>query len=292
MNPRSVNRRSVNRRSVNRCSVNRRGVNRRRVRAQRTYRLLVWLYPSAHRRAFGEQMLQTFADHYRDVIEDRRGGALRFWLAVLADTAISLRTEHAAELRARRRGAGGARLIATARSLLRTTLSMVSAMRDRGHVRVRRAVVDRQRTRMNRSTRVRRRPRLRRSAFRPVRVVVRIRHHQLVYRGRLAALPVLVMLAGVALGVGAATALRLPKITSALLDAGFTHMAGSWKSRYVPVSGIADDRCAMMVCHAATTGLPWGGERVRAAAPVDLHRRGYRQAQVLPMVIRKNFSTS
>ena len=41
---------------------------RRRRRAQRVYRVLVRLYPAAHRRAFGEQMVQMFGDHYRDAV--------------------------------------------------------------------------------------------------------------------------------------------------------------------------------------------------------------------------------
>jgi hypothetical protein len=71
----------------------------RRRRAQRTYRRLIRLYPASHRRAFGEQMVQTFGDHYRDVVEDRGGSRLRFWLAVLADTGTSLITEHKDEHR-------------------------------------------------------------------------------------------------------------------------------------------------------------------------------------------------
>lgn|SRR6185437_12154800 len=82
--------------------MNRHGTRRRR-RAQRIYRLLVRLYPAAHRRAFGEEMVQTFGDHYRDVVQARGGSRLRFWLAVLADAGTSLRTEHTAERRARGR---------------------------------------------------------------------------------------------------------------------------------------------------------------------------------------------
>src|SRR5512138_3541245 len=82
--------------------MNRHGRRRRR-RAQRMYRLLVRLYPAAHRRAFGEQMVQTFGDHYRDAVEARGGSRLRFWLAVLADAGTSLLTEHAAELKTRGR---------------------------------------------------------------------------------------------------------------------------------------------------------------------------------------------
>src|SRR5438477_10983293 len=82
--------------------MNRRGGRRRR-RAKRAYRLLVRLYPAAHRRAFGEQMVQTFGDHYRDAVEAHGSSRLRFWMAVLADTGTSLAIEHAAGLRARGR---------------------------------------------------------------------------------------------------------------------------------------------------------------------------------------------
>src|SRR5690242_14375611 len=148
-------------------------------RAQRTYRLLVRLYPAAHRRAFGEPMVQTFGDHYRDVVEHRGGSRLRFWAAALADAATSLRTEHAAALRARagvlrgrraRRGAFGER---RARGRL--------ARRDRWP-----GPTGRRRT-----GRVRRRLRYRRA-----RVVIRLWQHQVVYRGRIAALAILVAMVG------------------------------------------------------------------------------------------------
>jgi hypothetical protein len=81
------------------------------------YRLLVRLYPAAHRRAFGEQMVQTFGDHYRDVVVSRGGSRLKFWLAVLADAGPSLLTEHAAErrTRCRRRAATAYRRLLTRR---------------------------------------------------------------------------------------------------------------------------------------------------------------------------------
>jgi hypothetical protein len=75
----------------------------RRTRAQRMYRRIIRLYPGNHRRTFGEQMVQTFGDHYRDVVEARHGSRVRFWLAVLADTGTSLLTEHKDEHRTRRR---------------------------------------------------------------------------------------------------------------------------------------------------------------------------------------------
>ena len=148
------------------------GGGRRRRRAQRTYRMLVRLYPAAHRRAFGEQMVQTFGDHYGDVVEGRGGGRLRFWLAVLADAGTSLLTEHAAEAEARRRDR---RLRRRGR---RTAAGGMGGARRR-RVRV-----------------------ARRRAGRPVRVV---RRHRLVYRGRRGAVIVLVALVGAALGTGAAT---------------------------------------------------------------------------------------
>ncbi len=140
----------------------------RRRRAQRTYRILVRLYPAAHRRAFGEQMVQTFGDHYVDTIEDRR---LRFWIAVLADTGTSLLIEHAAEVRTRRRPAPKAK-----------------RQRDiRGPRR--------------RKARVRRRLRY----HQPARVLIRTHHHRLVYRGRIAALIVFAVVTGLAFGTIAAT---------------------------------------------------------------------------------------
>jgi hypothetical protein len=45
---------------------------RSRYRAARRYALLLRLYPRAHRQAFGEQMLQALADHYRDAVEAGR----------------------------------------------------------------------------------------------------------------------------------------------------------------------------------------------------------------------------
>jgi len=139
---------------------------RRRRRAQRIYRLLVRLYPAAHRRAFGEQMVQAFGDHYDDAVGARGGSRLRFWLAELADAGASLLTEHAAEAKARRRQA-------TARRRRR------AAMRT-GETRKRRVRVTR-------------------------RLHYRRRTARLVYRGRIAALIALAALAGGAIAAGTAT---------------------------------------------------------------------------------------
>jgi len=190
--------------------MNRRGGGRCR-RAQRTYRLLVRLYPAAHRRAFGEPMVQTFGDHYRDVVEHHGGSRLRFWAAVLADTASSVLSEHAAELRARggllrgrraRRGAFGGRR-ARRGALGERRAYGRAARRDRWP-----RPAGRRRT-----GRVRRRLR-----YRPARVFVRLWQLQVVYRGRLAALAVLLVLVGGGLGAGAATGhLGLAALLSGLL---------------------------------------------------------------------------
>jgi hypothetical protein len=158
--------------------MNRRG--RRRCRAQRAYRLLIRLYPAAHRRAFGQDMVQTFGDHYRDVVEGRGGSRLRFWLAVLADVGTSLLTEYAAEARTRHR-----RTRTRVRQMRRP-----SWRADQGG---------------KRRVRVARRLRYRRHGDRPVRGAIRTRHYRLLYRGRIVALIALTALIGVAIGTGAAT---------------------------------------------------------------------------------------
>ena len=154
----------------------RRAGGRRRRRARRLYGLLVRLYPAAHRRAFGEQMVQAFGDHYADVVEGRGGSRLRFWLAVLADLGTSLRAEYAAEAGERRRR----------RACLRGEKRSAGGARKR-------------------QVRVARRSRYRRRGRRQVRVVIRTRHHRLVYRGRVAALIASASLTGVALATGTAT---------------------------------------------------------------------------------------
>jgi hypothetical protein len=151
-------------------------------RAQRMYGLLVRLYPAAHRRAFGDQMVQTFGDHYRDAVEVGGGSRLRFWLAVLADAGTSLRTEHASERSARRQSR-----------------------------RRRRAATVQRRRRGPRSRGIAgRRRRVRRLRYgppvgRPVRVMVRTRRHQVVYRRRIALLAVLVGLIDAGFAAGAIT---------------------------------------------------------------------------------------
>lgn len=183
--------------------MNCRGVGRRRVRAQRMYQLLVWLYPAAHRRAFGQQMVQAFGDHYRDAVQCRGGSPVRFWLAVLTDAGSSLLTEHAAEARAR-----GRRMAKAARRRRKGVTRHDSPRRaaPRGSsVRALPGLGGGEGGGMNRRTRVRRGLRYRGSSYRPVRVVVRTRHRRLEYRGRTALLAVMAVLVGVALGVGTVT---------------------------------------------------------------------------------------
>jgi hypothetical protein len=59
---------------------------------------MVRLYPAAHRRLFGEQMLQTFQDHYRDAVASGEESARRFWLGVIADEAKAISRARLASL--------------------------------------------------------------------------------------------------------------------------------------------------------------------------------------------------
>src|SRR5690348_13697124 len=68
-------------------------------RAVRAYAILLRLYPRAHRQAFGQQMLQSFQDHYCDEVETGGERALRFWHGVVADAGRSLAREYVSALR-------------------------------------------------------------------------------------------------------------------------------------------------------------------------------------------------
>lgn len=72
---------------------------RGRSHATRVYAWLVRLYPRAYQRRFGQQMVQTFQDHYRDAVETTEESPLRFWLGVASDTGISLMRERNAAMR-------------------------------------------------------------------------------------------------------------------------------------------------------------------------------------------------
>jgi hypothetical protein len=67
-------------------------------RAERVYASFLRLYPRAHRQAFGEQMLWTFRDHYRDAVEGRGESEACYWLSVVGDEGKSIVREHLASL--------------------------------------------------------------------------------------------------------------------------------------------------------------------------------------------------
>jgi hypothetical protein len=67
-------------------------------RAARVYAILLRLYPRAHQQAFGEQMLRTFRDHYRDAVEVRGESEARYWRSVAGDESKSVVREHLAAL--------------------------------------------------------------------------------------------------------------------------------------------------------------------------------------------------
>jgi hypothetical protein len=54
-------------------------------KAVRLYALLLKCYPQGYRHSFGSQMLQTFKDHYTDVVELDENAATRFWFEVVSD---------------------------------------------------------------------------------------------------------------------------------------------------------------------------------------------------------------
>jgi hypothetical protein len=70
-------------------------------RAARRYAALLRLYPAEHRRTFGDQMLRTFKDQYRDMQTQGEIG-LSFWLAVIGDAIRSSMKERAMALKASR----------------------------------------------------------------------------------------------------------------------------------------------------------------------------------------------
>jgi hypothetical protein len=68
-------------------------------RMTQLYRILLALYPGAHRRAYGPLMEQLFRDRCREVLNrPGRSGVARLWRNVLADFIVSMPSEHLAEL--------------------------------------------------------------------------------------------------------------------------------------------------------------------------------------------------
>jgi hypothetical protein len=68
-------------------------------RATQVYQWIVRFYPAAYRQLFGEQMLQTFQDHYHDAVASGDESAARFWLEVIADEAKAIPRARLASLR-------------------------------------------------------------------------------------------------------------------------------------------------------------------------------------------------
>ena len=68
--------------------------------AARAYSVLLWCYPPAFRRQFGEDMCELFLDR-RQAADEQRGrlGVLALWLSLVVDLVTSAAQEHAAALR-------------------------------------------------------------------------------------------------------------------------------------------------------------------------------------------------
>jgi hypothetical protein len=56
-----------------------------REKAMWLYAFFLKCYPQEYRHSFGSQMLQTFKDHYTDVVELDENAATRFWFDVVSD---------------------------------------------------------------------------------------------------------------------------------------------------------------------------------------------------------------
>jgi len=62
--------------------------------AESFYHLLLWLYPTKFRHAYGHEMMQVFRDCYRDALEQNEAFALsRFWSLILLDVVKTASTE-------------------------------------------------------------------------------------------------------------------------------------------------------------------------------------------------------
>lgn len=65
-----------------------------------TYRLLLFLYPGSFRKAFGDEMLQTFCDFHDDTVRAGGRADAGFWGALLGDTISGAARQHADRWRA------------------------------------------------------------------------------------------------------------------------------------------------------------------------------------------------
>ncbi|MFL7808697.1 MAG: hypothetical protein AB8I80_08710 [Anaerolineae bacterium] len=68
--------------------------------SERTYRLLLFAYPPAYRRAYGQLMVQAYRDLCRDTVR-RKGmaGLAALWFRILGDLATSAIAQHLEALR-------------------------------------------------------------------------------------------------------------------------------------------------------------------------------------------------
>lgn len=67
--------------------------------ARRLYKLLLTLYPHSYRTAFGEQMMQTFIDHYTDVATSVGRVRMDFWLFMIIDEIKNIMRQQMISLR-------------------------------------------------------------------------------------------------------------------------------------------------------------------------------------------------
>jgi len=92
--------------------------------SERIYSYLLWAYPRAHRRRYGQPMLQAFCDLCRDRCRQHGAWGLPgLWLSTLADTVSNSLSEHVTEWRTQ---------MGTLKELLNRTLYSKSLNRSRG----------------------------------------------------------------------------------------------------------------------------------------------------------------
>lgn len=73
---------------------------RARTRSERLYSLLLYLYPTSYRRAYGPWMAQLFRDLLRDASRtDPAFGVVRVWLRTLLDLAWTVGREQLAQIK-------------------------------------------------------------------------------------------------------------------------------------------------------------------------------------------------
>ena len=61
---------------------------------QLIYNVILKFYPRNYRKAFGAQMMQTFSDHYQDIIESKGRVSIIFWLSTITDEIKNITRQH------------------------------------------------------------------------------------------------------------------------------------------------------------------------------------------------------